>query len=140
MVVPIVLIRTAKLEQMVALQHGEVVTKHLIVPIPETPADLLIVNVERAEILGCRLAAIQFQRAAEPSDLWRGSVSRPGPPVAQEAVVKVVGRVVGDVGGQTRNKVPVLNGIARCGGRNAQLMAREKAANVDLGRPGNLDS
>src|ERR1035438_7300839 len=80
-----------------------------------------------------------------PCILWamdlpgRGSVSRPGPPVAEEAVVKVVGRVVGDVGGQARNQIPVLNGIARCGGRNAQLIAREKAANVDLVGPGKLD-
>ena len=51
MVVPIVLIGTAKLEQVVAFQHGNVVTKHLVVPIPETAADLLVVHVKGAEIL-----------------------------------------------------------------------------------------
>ncbi len=33
---------------------------------------------------------------------------------------------------KTRNQVPVLNRIARRGGRRAQRIAGEKAANVDL--------
>ncbi len=80
MVVPIVLIGTAKLEQVVAFQHRNVVAKHLIVPIPEAAADLLIVHVEGAKFLtgsgaAGRLAGIQFERAAQPSDLWRSSVA-----------------------------------------------------------------
>ena len=51
----------------------------------------------------------------------------------------IVGRVTADVGGQTRNPVPVLNRIARRGGRGAQLIAGEKAAYVDLLGPCNLD-
>ena len=53
--------------------------------------------------------------------------------------MKVVGRVVGNVGGQARNQVPVLNRIAPCRGRHAQLIAGEKAANVDLVGPGEID-
>ena len=36
MAVPIVLISAAKLEQVVAFQHGKIVAQHLIVPVPET--------------------------------------------------------------------------------------------------------
>ena len=52
MVVEIVLIGTAKLEQVVAFQHGKVVAEHLIVPIPEAAADIDIVRVKRGEVLG----------------------------------------------------------------------------------------
>ena len=58
MVVPIVLIGTAKLEQVVAFQRGKIIANHLIVPIPETLADLLIVHVKGAEVLGLRLAGV----------------------------------------------------------------------------------
>ncbi len=79
---------------MVAFQHGNIVAKHVVHPIPETAPDLLIIGVERGEILSLRLAAIQLDRATEPRNLWRSSVSRPSPPVPQMAEVKVVGRVV----------------------------------------------
>ena len=47
----------------------------------------------------------------------------------------VVGRVAGDVGGQARNQIPVLNRIARRGGRRAQRVAGEEAANINLVDP-----
>src|ERR1700733_12705543 len=104
MVIPVPLIGTTKLEQMVALQHREVITKHVVMPIPEPAPDLLIVRVDRVEFLAGLaagpLAAIQLQCAAEAGDLWRSSEARPCPPVPQEAVVNVVGGVSGDVGGQ----------------------------------------
>ena len=66
MPVPVALIHGAKLEQVVAVQHGKIVAQHLIVPIPETGADLLIVHVVGSEILSCAsaLSALDFERSA----------------------------------------------------------------------------
>ncbi len=77
MPVPIVLISTAQLEQVVAFQHGKIVAQHLIVPVPETGADLLVVRVERTEILSLRLATHDFDRAAQSGHLWRSWMPAP---------------------------------------------------------------
>src|ERR1700683_1453791 len=103
MKVEIVLIRTTELEQVVALQQRKIVAEHLIVSIPETATDLLIVRVERGEILGLRLASHNLQRASESGEMRRSCAARPGPPVPQKAVMEVVGRIVGDVAGQSGN-------------------------------------
>src|SRR5580704_3768290 len=139
MVVPIMLIGAAEREQMVALQQGKIVAEHVVMPVPEAPADLLVVYVKRAKVLSLGLAAIQFERAAETSDLGWSSVSCPRPPVPQEAVMEVVGQVGGEVGGQSGNEIPVLNRIARCRGWGTQLITGKEAAYVDLFGAGNLD-
>jgi hypothetical protein len=76
MVVPIVLIGTAKLEQVVAFQHGNIIAKQLIVSIPETVAGLLRVHVVRAEILSLALAAVELERSGQRGRL-RGIAVRP---------------------------------------------------------------
>ena len=53
--------------------------------------------------------------------------------------MKVVGGVGGDVGGQTRNQIPVLNRIARCRRRRAQRISGEEAPNINLGIRSKLD-
>ena len=45
MLVPVVLISNAKLQQVVAFQVGNVVAHHLIMPIPKTRAGLLSIYV-----------------------------------------------------------------------------------------------
>src|SRR5271157_1048152 len=131
-VVKVVLIGTTELEQVIAPQQGKVVAEHIVQPIPETPADLLVVHVERSEVGGRRLATLDFQRATQPGNLRWSSRPVPGPPVAQVAEVKVVGEVVGKVAREPRYQVPVLNRITGQGGRGAQLIAGEEAANVNL--------
>ena len=46
----------------------------------------------------------------------------------------VVGNIVGNVAGQPRNQVPVLNRIAGYGSRHTQRVAAEVAAGIHLGR------
>jgi hypothetical protein len=67
MVVPVVLIGAAKLEQVVAFQCGNIIAQHLVVPVPETVAGLLRVYVVRSQVLGCSigLAAENLERPAE---------------------------------------------------------------------------
>ena len=48
MVVPVTLVLTAELKQVVAFQHANVVTKKMIFPIPEAGARLLGVDVVRS--------------------------------------------------------------------------------------------
>ena len=67
MVIPIVLIGAAKLEQVVAFQHGNVVTNHVVVSIPEAAANVLVVDVERAKNLGLRLAASNSSAPPSPA-------------------------------------------------------------------------
>src|SRR5271154_3866995 len=104
MLVPVVLIGTAKLEQVVASQARNVVAQHLIVPVPITGTGLLGVYVVGAEIVGrsLPLAAHNFERSAQASHLRRISLPDPLPKVTQEAVVEIIRGVGGDVGGQAR--------------------------------------
>ena len=50
-VIPIVLVGTAKREEVVALEHGDIVAQHLIVSIPETVARVLRVHIVGPEII-----------------------------------------------------------------------------------------
>ena len=137
MVVEVVLISATELEEVGAFQHGNVVTEHVVMPIPETATDLLIVHVERVELLTGlatgTLSALDFKRATKPGNLWRRPDPVPGPPIPQQTIMKVVGGVGGDVGGETRHEVPVLNRIARLRGWRAQRISGEKAPNINLG-------
>ena len=51
MPVEVVLIGTAKLKEVIAFQHGNIVAEHVIFSIPETGTGLLRVHVIGAEIL-----------------------------------------------------------------------------------------
>src|SRR5208282_3646599 len=102
MVVPVVLVRTAKLKQVVAFQHGNIIANHLIVPIPDAIAGLLRVYVVRSKVLtgAVNLAAEKLQRSAQSGRLRRISRARVRPIITQETVVNVVRRIRGDVGSQ----------------------------------------
>ena len=57
----------------------------------------------------------------------------PGPPIAQETVMDVVGDVGTDVGGQPCHEIPrQLTELATGMDGHAQLIAREETAHVDL--------
>src|ERR1700733_1263346 len=132
MLVPVVLIRTAKLEQVVAPQVGNVVTNHLIVTIPITRAGLLSVYVKGAESLGGVLAAHNLEPSTQAGRLRDISLPDPLPKVAQEAVMEVVRRIRSDVGGQTNRPHLGLRRILGQGSRHALRVAGEKTADVDL--------
>ncbi len=134
MLVPVVLIGTAKLQQVVTFQVGNVVAHHLVVPIPITGAGILGVYVVRTEIasLAQLLAAHNLERSAQASHLRRIPLADPLPEVTQETVVEVIGGVRGDVGGQARCPHLWLGRILGQGSRHALRVAGEKAADVNL--------
>src|SRR5271157_2387365 len=73
-----------------------------------------------------------FQRSSQAGRLYRISRPGPGPPIAYEAVVDVVGGVGADVGGQSGYEVPGQLRSRRLGGGDPQLIAGEKAADINL--------
>src|SRR6267378_553606 len=73
--------------------------------VPEASTDALRVHVVRGEHLCARFPQ-GFQSSAQPRDLRRSTGSAPSPIVAQIAVVEIVRKVAGNVGGQPGGKEP----------------------------------
>src|SRR5579862_6146877 len=100
--------------------------------IPETRANLLVVRVEGRQILSLGLAGHDLKRATQARDLGRSPGARPCPPVAQIAVMNIIGSVGGDIRGQTSDQVPILHRIAGNGSWRAQFVTWEETADVNL--------
>src|SRR5271157_2800956 len=103
--------------------------------IPKAGTRLLRVHIEGGEYLVMTLAE-WFKRSPQAGKLYRISRPCPGPPILQEAIVDVVGGRGTDVGGQSGYEVRGHLRSQRQGGRDPQLIAREKAADIDLIRCG----
>ena len=131
MPVEVVLIATAKLEQVVPFQHADIVTKHLVMAIPKACPRLLRIHVVGAQVLEFRLTQ-WFKRSSQPGKLYRISRPVPGPPIAQVAVVEGIGGVGADVGGQSEYVVPRQLRSHRPGSWDSQRIAGEKAPNIHL--------
>ena len=100
MPVEVVLIGAAELEEVVAFQRTHVVAKHVVLTIPKPRTRLLRVHVVGSQYLVTRLAQ-RFQRSVDLSGELDGvSRSAPGPPIAQEVIVKLVSCVGADICGQ----------------------------------------
>src|SRR5260370_1572774 len=111
-------------------------------PIPETGTRILRVYVIGHKALflpSVQLLTHHFKRTAQPGQ-WR-SISRPFicPPVAQVAVVEIIGEVRADVGGQGRYPHPGLCRKTGLGSWSAQLVAGEEATDINMVRFGRGD-
>src|SRR5712692_2434912 len=131
MPVPVALIGAAKLEKVIAFQHGEVVPEKQVMPIPESCADVLSVHVVRRQAVVVTLAE-RLKSSTQTSKLWPAAGITPLPEVAKVAEVEVVGGIGSDVGGQTSHEVPGLLRTAGKGNRSAKGVAGEDATDVHL--------
>src|SRR6478736_9452544 len=109
MPVEVVLVDSADLEQVISFQDGNVIAEHVVFAVPETGTGLLSVYVIRNESLQLGFAALDFQRPAQPrakrATLNGVTLAGPRPPVAQKAIVEVVGHVGADVRGHSCDQI-----------------------------------
>ena len=101
MVIPVVLIGAAKLEEVCTLNPRHIVTDHMVLSVPEPGTDALGVQVVGSKHLVSYFAK-RFDRSTQSWHLWRLSFGSAGPIVPQEAVVELVGDIVSDVCCETR--------------------------------------
>src|SRR5690349_313388 len=102
-------IRPAELEQVVALDPRQVVPVHIVMPIPETGAHVLVVGIVRAEqrtTTGTAVFTSNFKSRWISGDVWHAAGVQIGPPVSCIAEVKVVRKARTDILGQTRSIEP----------------------------------
>ena len=125
------LVSSTKLKEVRSFEPRNIVTKHIVLTVPEPGAHTLRVKIVRSQHIG-RALAKGLYGSAQARHLWRLSCGSARPEIPQIAVIKVVCDVVGDVRGETRREVPgYLRTIGnRCG--HAQLVTREKAPDVHL--------
>ena len=94
MEVEVVLELAAKLQNVISPHVSQVVTNHLVLPIPNTLASALVVNVIRDKrgMRTCGLAQ-RFNGRAQSRYLHRIARRSPLPPVAQKAVPEIISDV-----------------------------------------------
>ena len=107
MVVPVALVLAAELQQVIPLQHADVVAEEVVMSIPEASADVLGVDVKRGQNVLIRFTE-GLERATQTGSLRRGVVGGPRPVVPLVAVVEVVGGIGADGGGQAGDEEPGL--------------------------------
>ena len=127
----VALIGATEGEEVVALQHRDVVAKEVILTIPETGADILGVHVVRSENRRAGLAK-RLEGATELGELRNTAGIVPGPVVAEVAEVEIVCGMGGNVGGQSSHEEPGLLRTHSQRARRAQCVAREKASDIYL--------
>ena len=81
---------------------------------------------------------LPLARSSQTIELDCISLTAPSPPIAQEAVVKVVGCIVRDVRRNAGDQVPRQLGGLRKRSGNTKLVTRKEPADVDLVVGGNL--
>ena len=127
--------QAADLPQVVAMDVREVVAVIRVVAVPEAYADTLRIDVvgnQSVGTLGIAGRGSNFDCAGDSRNLWRGQVGLPDPKVAQVIIVKVVGQVRRDIGGQADNQIPWLLGPTRGCRYLSQSVAGKKTADICL--------
>ena len=130
-IVPIPLICSSKLKEMLALGPGNIIADHMVLAVPESCTYILGIQIDWREYVGGRFAK-GFQGPSQSGDLWSLTGGTAGPEITQKTVVQVVGQRGGNVGGHTGSEIP---GHLRAAGnrcRRSKLVPRIKAANVNL--------
>ncbi len=130
MIVKIALIGATEAEEVIALQHGNVVAEDTCPGHPRTACGHS--GCLRYRARGLSGLAEGFQGSTEVGELRRTAGSVPCPVIAEVAEMEVVGGIGGNVGGQPGNEIPRL--LRTVGNRSgcAQRVARKETADIGL--------
>ena len=124
-------VAAAELEQMAAFQPRDVVAVQVVVAIPITGANALIIGVVgNKHVVG--VFAADFECCRVSGNVWHAAGTPIGPPVPRIAEVEVVGKARPNVLGQANGIEPTILRLLTNGRVLALRVPREESTDIPL--------